>query len=441
MMDETTAHEIGVEAYIFLYPLVLMDLTRRQMTNMEPGKRIGRGPMGAFAHAREYPGADFRDVVRVNFDTLYSVAWLDVRSEPLVVSAPDTRDRYYMLPMLDMWTDVFATPGTRTSGNDAQDFAVVPVGWTGQLPGGVEPIEAPTPMVWIIGRVKTDGPADYDAVHQVQDALRITPLSSWGQESPPVAVAIDPSVDMTTPPLDQVNAMSGIDFFRYGAELMKVHRPHLTDWSTVARLRRIGIEVGESFNTDALDPVVREALSTVPGDALTVLRSRLPRLASIVNGWESNLDTMGVYGDFYVKRAIVAMAGLGANPAEDAVYPLLMADADGKPLDGASSYVMHFDAGSLPPVDAFWSVTMYDGEGFQVANPIGRFAIGDRDPLQFNPDGSLDLYFQHDSPGGDKEANWLPAPKGPLGVTMRLYSPRPAVLDGSWAPPPVQRIP
>jgi hypothetical protein len=179
----------------------------------------------------------------------------------------------------------------------------------------------------------------------------------------------------------------------------------------------------------------------VPGDALTVLRSRLPRLASIVNGWESNLDTMGVYGDFYVKRAIVAMAGLGANPAEDAVYPLLMADADGRPLDGASSYVMHFDAGSLPPVDAFWSVTMYDGEGFQVANPIGRFAIGDRDPLQFNPDGSLDLYFQHDSPGGDKEANWLPAPKGPLGVTMRLYSPRPAVLDGSWAPPPVQRIP
>ena len=136
-MDEAAAHEIGIEAYIFLYPLVLMDVTRRQMTNMEAGKQIGRGPVGAFAHARGYPGADFRDVVRPNFDTLYSVAWLDVRAEPVIVSAPDTDGRYYMLPMLDMWTDVFATPGTRTSGNAAQDFAVVPVGWAGELPAGV----------------------------------------------------------------------------------------------------------------------------------------------------------------------------------------------------------------------------------------------------------------------------------------------------------------
>ena len=440
MIDETTAHEIGIEAYVFLYPLDIMDVTRRQMTNMEAGRQIGRGPMGAFAHAREYPSADFRDVVRVNFDTLYSVAWLDVRSEPVIVSAPDTGGRYYMLPMLDMWTDVFATPGTRTSGNAAQDFAVVPVGWTGQLPSGVRRIETPTPMVWIIGRVKADGPADYDAVHQVQDALRITPLSSWGPPPPPVPVVIDPSVDMTTPPLDQVNAMSAAEFFRYAAELMKVHPPHPTDWSTVARLRRIGIEVGESFDAGALGAPVIEALSPVPGDAQQLLLRRLPGLARIVSGWQSNLDTMGVYGDFYVKRAIVAIVGLGANQPEDAVYPLLLADADGKPLDGGSRYVLHFAADSLPPVDGFWSVTMYDGHGFQVANPISRFAIGDRDDLRFNPDGSLDLYLQHDSPGGDKEANWLPAPQGPLGVTMRLYSPRPAVLDGSWNPPPVQRL-
>lgn len=439
-MDETTAHEIGIEAYVFLYPLVLMDVTRRQMTNVEAGKQIGRGPMGAFAHAREYPGADFRDVVRPNFDTLYSVAWLDVRPEPVIVSAPDTGSRYYMLPMLDMWTDVFATPGTRTSGNAAQDFAVVPVGWTGQLPAGVRRIETPTPMLWIIGRVKTGGPADYDAVHQIQDALRITPLSSWGQSPAPVPVVIDPSVDMTTPPLDQVNAMSAAEFFGYAAELLKVHPPHPTDWSALARLRRIGIEAGESFDAGALDALVMEALSPVPGDAQQILRSRLPGLAKIVSGWQSNLDTMGVYGDFYVKRTIVAMVGLGANQPEDAVYPLLLADADGKPLDGGSRYVLHFAADSLPPVDGFWSVTMYDGQGFQVANPIGRFAIGDRDDLRFNPDGSLDLYLQHDSPGGDKEANWLPAPEGPLGVTMRLYSPRPAVLDGSWTPPPVQRL-
>ena len=438
-MDEATAHEVGVEAYIFLYPLVLMDITRRQMTNVEAGKEIGRGPTGVFAHAREYPGADFKDVVRVNFDTLYSIAWLDVRSEPAIVSAPDTGGRYYMLPMLDMWTDVFATPGTRTTGNDARDFAVVPAGWTGQLPGGIEPIESPTPLVWIIGRVKTDGPADYDAVHRIQDALRITPLSSWGTEAPPVRVDVDPSVDMATPPLEQVNAMSGTDFFRYGAELLKMHRPHPTDWSTVARLRRIGITPGESCTAGGLGTAVRQALNTVPGEALMALRKRLPGLASIVNGWQMNLDSIGVYGDFYVKRAVVAMMGLGANQPEDAVYPFLQADADGRPLDGGSSYVMHFDADGLPPVDAFWSVTMYDAEGFPAANPINRFAIGDRDPLRFNPDGSLDLYLQHHNPGREREANWLPAPEGPLGVTMRLYAPRPAILDGTWAPPPVQR--
>ena len=295
-------------------------------------------------------------------------------------------------------------------------------------------------MVWIIGRVKTDGPDDYDAVHQFQDALRITPLSAWGQQPPPVTAVIDPSVEMTTPPLDQVSAMPAAEFFRYAAELIKVHPPHPTYWSTITRLRRIGIAVGESFDADGLDPVITKALSTVPDDALAVLSSRLPGLAKIVSGWQSNLDTIGVYGDFYVKRAIVAMIGLGANQAEDAVYPLLLADSDGKPLDGSSRYVLHFDADSLPPVDGFWSVTMYDAQGFQVANPISRFAIGDRDDLRFNPDGSLNLYLQHDSPGADKEANWLPAPEGPLGVTMRLYSPRAAILDGSWTPPPVRRI-
>lgn len=242
--------------------------------------------------------------MRVNFDTLYSVAWLDIRSEPVIVSAPDTEDRYFMLPMLDMWTDVFATPGARTSGNDAHDFAVCL--WTG--PGSCPP------------------------------------------------------------------GSSGLR-----------RRRRWSGSSAVARLRRIGIEVGESFNADVLDPASRQALSTVPGDPVTVLHSRLPGIASIVNGWQSNLDTVGVYGDFYVKRALVAMIGLGANQPEDAVYPLLLADADGNPLDGGSSHVMHFDADSLPPVDAFWSVTMYDAQGFQAANPISRFAIGDRDPPAVQP--------------------------------------------------------
>jgi len=152
-----------------------------------------------------------------------------------------------------------------------------------------------------------------------------------------------------------------------------------------------------------------------------------------------NTDTMGVYGDYYLKRAIVAMVGLGANQVEDAIYPLNVADADGKPVMGQNSYVLQFAKGELPPVEAFWSLTMYDAEGFQVANALNRFAIGDRDALKFNPDGSLDLYIQNESPDPAKESNWLPAPKsGQLGLTLRLYAPKPEVAEGRWNPPPVR---
>jgi hypothetical protein len=167
----------------------------------------------------------------------------------------------------------------------------------------------------------------------------------------------------------------------------------------------------------------------------------LPTMARVANGWSMNTDTMGVYGNYYLKRAIVAMAGLGANSVEDAVYPLQLTDADGNAADGANRYVLRFDAGRLPPVDAFWSVTMYDQEGFQIANPINRFALGDRDALQPGQDGSLDILVQHTSPGPDKQSNWLPAPTGPFSLCLRLYAPRPEALDGRWNPPPLRRLP
>jgi hypothetical protein len=211
-------------------------------------------------------------------------------------------------------------------------------------------------------------------------------------------------------------------------------------WSTLARLERIGLRPGTRFEHDALDPAVRDALDTAPAEALSLMRTTLPHLARVTNGWQMNTDSIGVYGNFYLKRAIVAMAGLGANPPEDAVYPLCLADADGRPLEGEHDYVLHFERDELPPVDAFWSVTMYDAEGFQVANPLDRFAIGDRDDLTYNADGSLDLYLQHESPGPEREPNWLPAPRGPLGVTMRLYGPAQEALDGRWNPPAVRRV-
>ena len=436
---DTDLAAIAGEAYIYLYPLVTMELTRLQATNLEAGQLPGRGPMNQFSHIRAYPDANFKIVVRPNFDTLYSSAWLDLTDGPIIVSAPDTQGRYYMLPMLDMWTDVFANPGQRASGTSAGDWALVPPGWIGELPDGVDRIGAPTLYVWVIGRTQTNGAQDYEAVHRVQDGYRITRLADWGRTATPVPHPIDPGVDMSTPPLDLVNSLSGPAFFTRAAEVLKVHPPHATDWSQVRRMRSIGLVPGRSFDADALDEQTAAAVAAAPRTAQAALGAQLPALAAVTNGWQMNINSIGVYGNFYAKRAIVSMMGLGANPPEDAVYPLLMGDADGEPLDGSNPYVLHFEPGGLPPVSAFWSITMYDSEGFQAANALDRFALGDRDPLGYNDDGSLDLYLQHADPGPDHQSNWLPAPRGRLGVTMRLYGPEPAVLCGGWAPPPVRK--
>jgi len=429
------AHELGVEAYLYFYPLVTMEISRRQFTNSEPGKLVGRGPVNTFSHMRAFPGADFKEVVRPNFDTLYSSGWLDLTKEPMIVSAPNTNGRYYMLPMMDMWSDVFAVPGARTTGTEEKHFAVVPQKWTGKLPAGVERIEAPTPHLWIIGRTQTNGEKDYGAVHKVQDGYKITPLSQWKKKAVAKKFQADPSVDMKTPALEQVNGMTGEKFFEFAASAMKQNPPHITDWSQIQRLKRIGIEPGKDFKPQGLATEVRDALNRAAAEALKTMVAKVPTLARVADGWQMNTDTMGVYGNYYLKRAIVAMVGLGANQPEDAVYPMAITAKNGKAIDGNNKYVLHFEKDQLPPVSAFWSVTMYDQQGFQSANSINRFAIGDRDSLKYNSDGSLDLYLQNESPGKDKESNWLPAPKGPLGVTMRLYGPKLAVLDGKWNPP------
>jgi len=439
-ITEQEAHAIGVNAYLYLYPLITMDVTRKQSTNIEPGKEVGKGPMNTFTNVAEYPPANYKTVVRVNFDTLYSIAWLDLTKEPMIVSAPDTNGHYYLLPMLDMWTDVFASPGWRTTGTQVGNFLVTPPGWTGNVPVGMTRISAPTPMVWIIGRTKTDGPQDYDAVHKIQAGYRATPLSEWGKTAKPAEVKIDPTIDMKTPPKVQVDAMAAERFFGYAAELLKVNPPHITDQPIVAQMRKIGIELGKSFDMTKLDPAVRNALAGAPEEAQKLMAWKVPTLARVANGWSMNTDTMGVYGNYYLKRAIVAQVGLGANLPEDAIYPINLGDETGKPLDGANKYTLHFDKNDMPPVSAFWSVTLYDSEGFQVANPLNRFAISSWMPFKYDADGSLDLYFQNESPGNDKEANWLPAPKGAFNLTMRLYAPRSEALTGKWNPPPVTRV-
>lgn len=437
------ARRIGIDAYLYFYPLLTMDITRKQFTNIDPGRELGKGPMNMFVNIPAYPPADFKGVVRPNFDTLYSSAWLDLTMEPQAISAPDTSGRYYLLPMLDMWTDVFASPGWRTTGTQAHNFVIVPPGWktgsNGELPHDAQRIDAPTPYVWIIGRTKTDGPDDYDAVHQIQAGYKVTRLSEWGKTPTPIEAKIDSSVDVTTPPKTLVDAMPAGKFFAYAAELLKLHPPHITDQPIIAQMRQIGIEPGKSFDITTLDPAIQKTLETVPQEAQQLLKWKLPTLARVANGWSMNTDTMGVYGNYYLKRALISQYGLGANLPEDAIYPANLADETGKPLDGANKYTIHFDKAALPPVNAFWSITLYDDEGFQVANSLNRFAVSSWMPFKYNPDGSLDLYFQNESPGAENETNWLPAPKGSFNLTMRLYAPRSDALTGKWNPPPVVR--
>src|SRR5690606_8036283 len=244
---------------------------------------------------------------------------------------------------------------------------------------------------------------------------------------------------MKTPPKIQVDRMAAGEYFAYAAEIMKVQPPHITDQPILARMARIGIERGQSFDITKVDPTIRQALENAPKDAQKLMAWKVPTLARVVNEWSMNTDTMGVYGNYYLKRAIVAQLGLGANLPQDAIYPLNLGDEHGRPLDGTSDYTIHFEESELPPAHAFWSITLYDQQGFQVANSLDRFALSSWMPLERNPDGSLDLYFQNESPGADKEANWLPAPKGPFNLTMRLYAPKSDALTGKWSPPPVTK--
>jgi hypothetical protein len=439
-LTATEAKELATEAYLFFYPLMSLEISRQQMTNVEAGKMPGFGPANQFHHMRAFPEANFKAVVRPNFDTLYSSAWLDVSKEPLIVTMPATDGRYYLLPVLDMWSDVIGAPGKRTSGTEAQKTAFVLQGWKGTLPKGVQRLEMTTPYSWMIGRIQTNGPADYTNVNKIQDQMSITPLSQWGQKYQAPKFKFNPSVDMKTPPLEQVNGMSAEKYFALASALLKKNPMHITDWSQNERLKKLGLDSKGSFNANQFSSEVRQALEEGAKAGLVLMKEKVPTLARVANGWSMNTDTMGVYGNYYLKRAIVAMVGLGANQPDDAIYPMLLVDSKGRTTTGDKNYVLHFNADQMPPNTAFWSITAYDSDGFQVANELNRFAIGDRDQLKFNKDGSLDLYFQHKRPSEDKVSNWLPTPaSGPVSLTMRIYAPKAEALDGRWAPPAVVR--
>lgn len=432
--DEVTA--IATDAYVYGYPLVTMDMTRRVMTNVTQAEGT-RAPMGQFVNMRTYPDASFRDVTAPNANTLYSSAWVDVSAEPVVFSLPEMGDRYYLMPMLDGWTTVFQVPGSRTTGGGAQKYLITGPGWTGTVPEGMTEYKSPTGMVWILGRTFAQTtPADLAAVHALQDQYSLVPLSSYGKPYTPPPGEVDPSVDMKTPVRDQVNGLSATEYFSRMAALMTQNPPTTADSAMVSRMARIGLVAGQPFDPSKFDTAAAAALAAVPKAAvgkIMALSAEIPK----VNGWSYSTQT-GVYGTDYLVRALVTAIGLGANRPQDAIYPYTETDGAGAPLDGGKNYVLHFAKGEVPPVQGFWSLTMYDANYFFVANPINRYQVSPKQsPVQFNADGSLDIYIQNAPPSKGRMENWLPAPTGRFILMLRFYWPGDAIIDGSWKPPAV----
>ncbi|MBX2987328.1 MAG: DUF1254 domain-containing protein [Bdellovibrionaceae bacterium] len=440
VLNAPQAEKLAEEAYIFGYPLVLMGVTRDVSTAVSRPTEL-KAPLNQFVHVRRFPDASFQDVVRPNADTLYSSAWLDLDKEPLVLSLPDLGDHYGMFPIMDAWTNVVASPGTRTTGNKANRFLLAGPGWKGEAPADMATIEIPTSNAWILGRIRVSAdPADLQTVHSLQNQVKLVPLSAWeGDHAPPAHVDIVAGVDTATAPNAQVDRMDTASFFNRLNQLMESNPPFGRDTPLLRQLSGLGIAPSAEFSARAFDADVSAAIERGVANAKKKLATLAFPDMRENNGWTYNLN-LGSYGRNYLGRATTAYAGLGANLAADSLYMFKQADDQGLVFDGSKKYVVRFAKDQMPPVKGFWSVTLYNERMLFAANPLNRYALGDRSGLQPNEDGSVDILIQHESPGADRESNWLPAPQGKFDLVLRLYWPGPAIFDATWMPPTVMEV-
>jgi hypothetical protein len=440
-IKEGRAWWYGLNAYVYGFPLMMMDLTKEASTAVPTAGEF-TAPVNQFSVMTKYPDASFRAVARTGLDTLFAVAWADLDREPLVLSVPDTGGRYYVIALMDMWTNVFASIGKRTTETTAAHFLIAGPGWKGTPPADVKATyRSSTRFVWVNGQMQANGPQDYTAVNALQKQYKLTPLSAWGQPwTPPAEVPVAPGADAKTPPIERLQKMDAAAFFGRIARLLKDNPPAPADAAVLEKLSAIGIVPGKDFDIARLDPDTAKGLQRAMG-TFAILQEGVTKLTT-ENGWIVMPKNMGDYGTDYETRAGIALVGLGAIQTLDVTYPTAFLDGDDKPLDATQRYVLHFDEGQLPPTNVTWSVSMYDPQGFYVPNAINRYNLAAWMPLKFNADGSLDLYVQATSPGADKEANWLPTPaSGPFNLTVRNYWPKTAVLTGAYKLPPVRRVP
>jgi hypothetical protein len=437
------AFDIATDAYIYGYPLVMMDLAQRVMTNVGDPEGM-YAPMGRFACVRTYPTASNHEVAAPNADTLTTQVWLDVSKEPWVLSLPDAHGRYCLFSLLDGWTTVFQSLGQRTTGTGPQKFAITGPGWKGKLPHGLKEYKSPTSIVWVLGRIYCTGTSeDYAAAHAIQDACSAVPLSSYGKPYSPQPGQVDPAIDMKTSVREQVNHMDAATYFNRLALLMKDNPPAHADAPIIKRMARLRIIRGRPFDLSRLDQTTIEVLQSIPRSTEARIMAWFTDGAKVgddtfQDGWMLTRKT-GLYGTDYLQRALITAIARGASLPQDTIYAISTVDGAGQPYSGNSRYVMHFAPGKAPTANGFWSLTLYGADYFFVENPLGRYALDARDQFKFNSDGSLDLYIQQFPPSVDREPNWLPAPDGKFILMLRFYWPKESLLNGSWKIPPAQR--
>ena len=439
-VKEGAAYVVGLEEYVYGYPIVTMDVTREVLTAASTSGEYS-APINQFARIRTYVSPDFKNVVRISVNSLWSHGFVDLDKEPMIVSVPDMDGRYIVVQGLNMWTDDFMSAGTRTNGGKAGNYLIAGPKWGGTPPKDIDQVfKCTTRYAWVLIQMSAASPADFPAIHAKQDLLKITPLSAWGTNyMPPATVPVNPNVDLTATPFTQVQLMTGEVFFNRLAKALAENPPYPADTLRIEGLKKLGVEPGKRFDTTNLDPGMLQGINAVPFEVYKLFDAG-PYSMKNVNGWINMLD-IGAYGTDYQTRAYVAFMGLGALAKEDAVYPSAFVDSTGTALDGSHKYVMHFEKDGVPPSKVgVWSISPYRGN-FYVPNAINRYGILSSMPLKYNADGSLDVYLQRDSPGADKESNWLPIPpSGSFNLTVRSYQPEQSLLDGSYKLPPITKV-
>jgi hypothetical protein len=435
--------DIATLAYIWGYPLVsvvrLVDYSSSPNVPAAPG----RGPINTFSSFPSFPTSNFTDIVSINVDTLYSFGLLNLKKEPVVLQVPPISGRYYTLQFIDAYSNNFLYIGSRLNDTTGGTYLITGPNWKGDVPPSMKEIKSPTNTVDIGGRIFVNGTADVPNVNAIQAKLMLTPLSAFGRNttSPqPVTSETNASKQVPIGPQPSLIPTTGIKIFDEISKDMADNPSPVADSEVLAKFATIGIGPG-LIPSDTKNDTIRAALENGIAEGEKIIDAQVQNLGMKVNGWLVNLDA-GNYGTNYLLRAAVAKFGLGANSPEEAVYPSTFTDNQGQKLTGTNNYLIHFDKGQTPPVNAFWSITLYNNKSYLAENPINRYSISQHtEGLKYNADGSLDIYIQHASPGADKESNWLPSPSGEFNLVLREYNPQDAILKGEYQITPVQLIP